>query len=586
MRKKTIALALMLALSLSVSACAPGKQSEAESGSSKVESQISQSDDDKFNMSTEAYFFNKETGTWLTVKNGSYEFNSFDIKVIERGKVNEKGELCSESDNKVNVRYVLDGDNISVKVNGKTFDLALLSADSFKKQQKEYMEKVYKEQSSEPDEESDISQSSDEDQSSASASSVVDSFDIESQETVDLIKLRLLQDAVDGSIELKLWCASADVDFEKTLAREFEEKFSQTGAEIKVKVIGVNENSAAFDIIDSPEDGADVFSTYDGYINDLAAGYISPVAEVYSDPVKEAQVESAILPASVYETLCAYPQSVDSGYYLYYDKRVLSEEDIATMDGAIQKSKEVGKSVYYDMCNAWYATGVFFAAGCDISETDGVQTAAFGTSEGLAAAKAICHICENQGDGFEGDPGTLGDDYFIQSGFENGTLSAAVTGAWLAPAIKEAIGEENLGVAKLPTVLIDGEEKQLHSFGGYKLVCVNKCSKYPFSSQTLAYYLTYLNSQLKRYNTLGTIPSDKRLYDEVAATNPIAQAIEAQGPYTHSQAGTICDTYWSCGITEVCGDIVSCKGEISDDELFEKLKQCELNCSSEDSYYE
>ena len=50
-----------------------------------------------------------------------------------------------------------------------------------------------------------------------------------------------------------------------------------------------------------------------------------------------------------------------------------------------------------------------------------------------------------------GSAGQSGENATVQQGFSDGTMAAAVIGTWMGPAIKKAIGEENVGAAKLPT---------------------------------------------------------------------------------------------------------------------------------------
>ena len=86
---------------------------------------------------------------------------------------------------------------------------------------------------------------------------------------------------------------------------------------------------------------------------------------------------------------------------MYYDKTVLSEEDVATFDGIIEKANAAGKAFFFPMSDPWYNAGFFFTAGCTIEYKNGVQTATFNTDEGLAAVKAMCHIAEKVGQGYE-----------------------------------------------------------------------------------------------------------------------------------------------------------------------------------------
>ena len=404
--------------------------------------------------------------------------------------------------------------------------------------------------------------------------------DLNDAETVTFIKGKLKEEAKDGKIELVLWCSGDDLAFEKTLVKEFKEKFEGDGLEINIRTTTKGEDEAGGAIIENAKKGGDVFSFADDQLKSLNQnGAIAAVDKYYEISVKDENSEESITVSSLGDKLCAFPKTSDNGCIMYYDKRVFDESDIESMDNMIGKAKAAGKNVYFNMGNAWYSTGFFFTAGCTIKYENKVQTATLGTPEGLSAAKAMAHICESQDNGFLGSPIWSGEYVSVAEGFKSGKLAAAVTGTWDGPAIRKAIGEENTGAYKLPTVLMDGEQKQLDSFGGYKLIGVNVYSEYPFAAQTLAYFLSSKDSQLKRYETRGLIPTNKEAAaDEKVKNDPAFKAIEDQRPYSHPQCTSAGAVYWASGVGSIGVDLVAAKGGISDDDLMAKLKGVEANC--------
>ena len=405
-------------------------------------------------------------------------------------------------------------------------------------------------------------------------------IDFSDAETVSFIQGKIKEEAKDGKIELVLWCSGDDLAFEKTLVKEFKEKFEGDGLEIKIKTTTKGEDEAGNAIIENAKKGGDVFSFADDQLTALQQnGAIASVAKYYETNVKDENSEEAITVSSLGDKLYAFPKTSDNGYFMYYDKRVFDDADLESMDKMIEKAKAAGKNVYFNMGNAWYSTGFFFTAGCTIKYENKVQTATLGTPEGLSAAKAMAHICESQDNGFLGSPGLIGDNAYVAQKFAEGALAAAVIGTWEGPAIKKELGEENTGACKLPTVLMDGEQKQLHSFGGYKLIGVNVYSEYPFAAQTLAYFLSSKDSQLKRYETRGLIPTNKEAAsDDKVKNDPAFKAIDDQRPYSHPQGTSVGAVYWGSGAGAIGGDLVTAKGKISDDDLMAKLKGVEANC--------
>jgi len=409
--------------------------------------------------------------------------------------------------------------------------------------------------------------------------STVAAVDLEDPEIIAKIKDQIASEAekTGGVVKMTLWCSADDKGFEEGLKKEFEEKYSDSRYSFKIKVSPIGEDKAGSKILEGPKDGADVFSFADDQLSSLVeAGAISPVATLFNNNVVNENSSKAIEVCTVKGTSYAFPKTSDNGYFLYYDKSVFSEEDIATFDGIIEKANAAGKAFFFPMSNPWYNAGFFFSAGCTIEYKDGAQTATFNTPEGLAAVKAMCHIAQKVGQGYEGDAGSAGENAYIAQGFKDGKLAAAVTGTWNGPAIKEAIGDANVGAAKLPTVLMNDAQKQLDSFGGYKLIGVNAYSAYPITAQALAYYLGKGDSQVRRYQVRGLIPTaTSALENDDIKNDPARAAIAAQEEFAHAQGQSVGGKYWAAGVGDYGGNILNKKGEITDAQIQEDLVKIE-----------
>ena len=414
---------------------------------------------------------------------------------------------------------------------------------------------------------------------STTEASKVEAANLDSDEVMAKIKDKMAEEAAatDGTITMTVWCSSDDKSFEEGLIKEFEEKYTDPRYSFRIKKSPIGEDKAGGKILEGPKDGADVFSFADDQLAGLVeAGAIAEVANLFNNNVKAENSEKAVEVCTVNGTSYAFPKTSDNGYFMYYDKTVFTDEDVQSFDAMIAKAKEAGKAVFFEMGNAWYNAGFFFTAGCTIKYENGVQTATLNSDEGVAAVKAMCHIAENIGSGFEGDPGSAGANAFIAQGFKDGKLAAAVTGTWNGPAIKEAIGDANVGAAKLPTVLMNDEQKQLDSFGGYKLIGVNAYTKYPITAQALAYYLGKAESQVKRYNVRGLIPTATAALEEDAIKNDVARiAIAAQEPFSHAQGQSVAGKFWGAGVGGYGGDILNAKGKMDEAKIRKDLAKIE-----------
>lgn len=134
------------------------------------------------------------------------------------------------------------------------------------------------------------------------------------------------------------------------------------------------------------------------------------------------------------------------------------------------------------------------------------------------------------------------DEEFL-AGVRDGSVIAGVSGVWNAVAIQEAWGE-NAGAAKLPTFTCGGQQVQMASFSGCKLVGVNAYSKYPEWAARLAQWITNGESQRLRFERRGQGPSNSS-----AAASPEVQqsaaiaALLAQSEF--SQIQRVGGNFWA-----------------------------------------
>lgn len=417
--------------------------------------------------------------------------------------------------------------------------------------------------------------------SSGENSTAAQSVDILGDEMTAKIKDKIAAEAekTDNKVELKLWCASGDATLEKKLVEDFKTKYSDSRYELKVKVSpGTGEDTAADQILQDPTKGADVFSIADNKLRELVEQKaVAEVGTAFAGNVANDNTDASVEACKIDGKLYAFPKTSDNGFFLYYDKRVYKDpKDVETFDSLVDIAAQNNKNALMAIDNAWYNSGFFFTAGCTISLENNVQKTDFNSDKGVSAVKAMCHLAEKTNKGFKGS----GDDSVVIQGFQSGTIAAAVTGTWNGAAIREAIGAENVGAAKLPTVLMDGEQKQLHSFGGYKIMAVRSSTNYPLTSQVLAYYLTSQTSQESRYSCdkdgkdigRGLLPTNKKALesDKIKDDAAIA-AVDAQREFSHPQS-CVGGKYWT-PVGAIGSDINAANGKLSDADITAMLEK-------------
>jgi len=341
--------------------------------------------------------------------------------------------------------------------------------------------------------------------------------------------------ALAETATLKVWGSQEDQALLAELVEGFKAENPDKAFDITLGVVGEPDAKARY--LEDPAAAADVFAFANDQLMDLVAADALYEVTRNLDAVIAANSAGSIESATIDGVLYAYPMSADNGYFLYYDKSVLSEEDVLSLDGMLKKAGEAGKKVFMDVSNGWYIASFFLGAGCTLGlDENGKQTCDFNNEKGLAAGEAIR--------AFTADPAFLtGEDSVLQGGMGD-TICAGVSGTWNAEAMKEKLGD-NYAATKLPTFTMNGEQVQMASFIGTKLVGVNTQTAFPVEAMMLAEYLTNEASQLKRFQVRGIGPSNINVAaSEDVKANVALAALAEQSQFGVSQKQVL-GGYWT-----------------------------------------
>jgi arabinogalactan oligomer/maltooligosaccharide transport system substrate-binding protein len=351
-------------------------------------------------------------------------------------------------------------------------------------------------------------------------------------------------------INLKVWGAQEDQVLLKALVSDFKDANTDKTWNITFGV--VSEGDAKTQVLGDIELAGDIFSFPNDQILDLInAGALYEITRNKAAIIAAngaGSVESATVDGKLY----AYPTTADNGYFLYYDKSKVSEAQAGRLDDILTAANAANAKFAYGVSNSWYLAGFFLGAGNTIGiDAAGKGVVDFNNAAGLNAAKVVETLVKN--------PAFIntGDNDVIINGFKNGTFAGAVSGTWLASGMTEALGA-NLGVAKLPTMTLNGQQVQMGSFAGYKLMGIKRTTKHPLEAMELAEFLTNEKSQLTRFEIRKLGPSNTVVASSSAVLeNPVIAALSAQGAFATSQK-FVPGTYWgpaeALGATIVSGD--------------------------------
>lgn len=346
-----------------------------------------------------------------------------------------------------------------------------------------------------------------------------------------------LKDATEGTVTLDLWCSEQE-NYQKVIAEIVEDfKKEYSDIDFQINIGAVSESEAKDRVLEDVEAAADVYFFADDQIEDLVkAGALQEITANYTYDVKTANQDFVVEAASVDGKLYAYPMSASNGYFLYYNKEFLSEEDVASWDTMLQKAADAGKKVGMDLSNAWYLYSFFGQTGMTLSKNDDGSNSCDWNSTtnsptGAEVAEAIEKIASNSAFISVGDT-----DSRAMYGQD---LIAYVNGTWALDDIVKGYGED-YGAAKLPTFNAGGKDVQMGSFSGSKLVGVNAYSDQMGWAMLLAEYLTNEASQLKYGQATGEGPANANAFSQVSS--PALDALAAQAEFADRQI--VGDKFW------------------------------------------
>lgn len=313
--------------------------------------------------------------------------------------------------------------------------------------------------------------------------------------------------------KLVLWGPSVQQESLQEMVNLFKEKNPDFGLEIELGVAG--EGDAYSMMSNDPKSGADVFAyANDQVVNLYSLGALARLGESTVEGLKSTNTVSSVEAGKIGAGYYGYPYAADNGFFMYYDKSVVTEGKEANLKDVLDACKAKGKYFLYQLGTGWYAGSFIYGAG-------GEYTA---TYEGSTVSEITCNFDQKPA-GSDYTYGELGgqalidlkkheafvngDDAVISSYLSGKRLGACISGTWNAGAIEKALGD-NYAATVLPkwTSSLNGETYDWKSFAGYKLYGVNAFSKNLDKAHQLAAFLSSEAMQEKRFDDSAIGPSN------------------------------------------------------------------------------
>jgi arabinogalactan oligomer/maltooligosaccharide transport system substrate-binding protein len=342
----------------------------------------------------------------------------------------------------------------------------------------------------------------------------------------------------EDNITLKVWAPDAAVEITQKQCDDFVALYPDKT--INISVVAQTEAQAGTQAQTDPSTAADVFGFACDQLDNLVTAKVISEA-VYAPEVEAANSAESVEAGKVDGTLYYYPETTN-GYFLVYDKSVVSDEQAGKFEDVLEACKSAGKKFIMDAGNGFYSCIFTFTGGCKIDgyKEDGETQNIVIEDEDKAVAtlQAFAQLFKD----YKGTFQALSVDK-ISSGFANGTCGAGIDGSWNTATNQEKLGD-NFGAAKLPTINVNGEDVQMVSMYGYKALAVNAHSQYPRSAQILAYYLSGEKCQRERAEELAWGPTNNVVSEEDVVTSDAALTASAeQSKYSVAQVH-VSSTFW------------------------------------------
>ena len=320
-------------------------------------------------------------------------------------------------------------------------------------------------------------------------------------------------ETVEGDgIALKIWAPREDQTDENSWLIQMEKAFEEAHPEYDI--IWDNgvctAGDAATMVTADPAAAANVYL----FMNDLRGTLLHADALMQLDGACLEQVRNDVSAAYVNTVtytdgnVYGFPVAPRSANLMYFNKRSLSEEDVKSLETCLAKG-----TVAVDVRSSWYLPAFFFAAGGTLFGETGTDAAAgvqFGGDVAISVIHTILDLME--------DPNFVVSDAGAED-LKNGTVNAYFGGSWDYADLCGALGED-LGVAVLPTVTINGEPKQLKTYAGSTAIGVNPQAGNCELAMEFAAFLASAESQLLRFRLRNITPAAGALaeHPDVAAS--------------------------------------------------------------------
>jgi arabinogalactan oligomer/maltooligosaccharide transport system substrate-binding protein len=283
--------------------------------------------------------------------------------------------------------------------------------------------------------------------------------------------------------------------------------------------------------------------------------------------VKTTMAQAVVDTVTVDDAIYAIPFTHNT-FFMYYDKTLLTEEDIKSLDTIM--AKETPENVYnfcFDSAGGWKLAAWYYGAGNTIygeNALDFAKGCDWNNANGLAVTNYIIDLINNPKCAYS-------DDVSLTELAADHRIGAWFDGSWNYNLYKDALGDD-LGLAVIPSYTLNGTSYQLKGFYGSKAIGVNAQSKNMPVAVAFAAYLGGEEMQLQRFQETGQVPTNKTVGEsEAVQADEVAKVLVAEANTASVMQPTSAEfssRYWS-NVAAFTTEIRS--GDFNKDNAQEKL---------------
>ena len=365
-----------------------------------------------------------------------------------------------------------------------------------------------------------------------------------------------------------VWATAAE---EQVLNAVLEQHNASAAEEdkITVKYVAVAEGDTGTEVAKDPsaKSAPELFLVADDHIYNLQSkNIIVDLTSAYGQKIKDNNTAVSVTGASYNNKVYGFPVTNDNGYFLWYNKDKVTEQQAGKLESLLEAAKAANSKVLLDIANGWYAPTFFFSPDVCGTESlkfkenadgDVVYDITWDTDKAAAAFTAFNTLVDESKGTYKNNFTTGGNDAIV-AGFKDGSIVAAVSGTWMQGDLETALGDATkLGATKLPTLKVGDKDCQMGTFTGSKVFCVNaaktgdKAADKRAKAAKLAELLTEKKAQLIRFEKRGTVPCNKEALKDESYTKNVsigAKALQAQCEAAAAIQSTSAEgRYWDVG---------------------------------------